>query len=640
MAVATLSIDLEARLSRLEQDLGRASRTVEREAKKMDAAFAAASGKLKGLVGSLAAGVSVGFLTQLARSTIDGVDRLNDLADASGSTVEKISALEDVALRTGTSIDTVNTALIKFNAELAGAKGGSETALILEKIGLSADELRRLDPADALLKTSRALAQFADDGDKARIVQALFGKSVAEVAPFLKDLAEQTALVGTVTKEQTLEAEKFNKELFNLQKNALDAARELAGPLVTAINSVAETFRRGSKDGEDFFTTLGKLYDENSRKRSNIVRGFLGLDLLPGGDGQAANLNSAAGAGRGFVNPELVRPRIGGIPVAPSKPKAGPKAKAAASELFGPDLPNAYADALRRLENVDSQKLANLRDQVAFLTQPAAAGDARAREALAGIVEEIAKIDPEARKAAESAERLRDLLAGTDGALFKQQQSDLEFLQQSLEAGTISAEQYADAVRTLYQLVTEEGKAANEAAQELGFTFASAFEDALIGGEKLSNVLKSLEQDITRILLRRMVTEPLAGAVTSGVGLLTGGIKAGIGAFAGGGGASGAFDAFMSAFGSSPGKAGGGDVQAGRMYRINERGPGEVFNVGGSQFLLPGRNGSVSQNGGGGGRALNVTVNVQGAQGMSRDTAMQQGAMIGAQVQLALRRNG
>ena len=74
------------------------------------------------------------------------------------------------------------------------------------------------------------------------------------------------------------------------------------------------------------------------------------------------------------------------------------------------------------------------------------------------------------------------------------------------------------------------------------------------------------------------------------------------------------------------------------MYRINERGPGEVFNVGGAQFLLPGRGGSVSPTGRG--RAVSVTVNMQAAQGMSRDTAMQQGAMIGQQVQRALRRNG
>ena len=53
--------------------------------------------------------------------------------------------------------------------------------------------------------------------------------------------------------------------------------------------------------------------------------------------------------------------------------------------------------------------------------------------------------------------------------------------------------------------------------RDLGFTFASAFEDAVVGGERLSEVLKGLEQDILRILTRRLVTEPLADAVTGAV---------------------------------------------------------------------------------------------------------------------------
>ncbi len=614
MAVATLSIDLEARLSRLEQDLGRASRTVEREAKKMDAAFAAASGTLKGLVGSLAAGVSVGFLTQLARSTIDGVDKLNDLADATGASIENISALEDVALRTGASIDTVATALIKFNKELSDPKADSEAALILEKLGLSAKELRRLDPAEALLKTAQALAQFADDGEKARIVQALFGKSTLEVGKFLKDLSEQTALLPTVTTEAAKEANKFKNELSSLEKNALDLSRSLAGPTVTALNDLIAKFREGQKEGKGFFEVMSDRYWSNIKK-------FYGITAPQ----QPYNFDGAAGAGRGFVNPPLARPSIGGIP---EKPKAGPKAKAAATELFGPDIPNAYADALKRLENVDSQKLAKLRDEIQFLTRPAEAGDARAREALAGLTEEIAKLDPEARKAAEAVERLKSLLENTDGEVFKRQQSDLEFLRENLEAGRISAEQYGEAVRVLFKLVQEEGAKANQVAQDLGLSFSSAFEDAIVKGQDLGDVLKSLEQDIVRILIRRTVTEPLNNGIT-----------AGISALGGSGGLSGAFDAFLAAFTSAPGRADGGPVQAGRMYRVNERGPGELFNVGGSQFLLPGRDGRVSPNAGGG-RSISVTVNMQGTPGMSRDTAMQQGAIVGAQVQLALRRNG
>jgi hypothetical protein len=46
-------------------------------------------------------------------------------------------------------------------------------------------------------------------------------------------------------------------------------------------------------------------------------------------------------------------------------------------------------------------------------------------------------------------------------------------------------------------------------SNELGLTFKSALEDAIVDGEDLGDVLKGLEQDIIRILTRRMVTDPL-----------------------------------------------------------------------------------------------------------------------------------
>ncbi|MDP3322641.1 MAG: hypothetical protein Q8S71_03740 [Hydrogenophaga sp.] len=49
--------------------------------------------------------------------------------------------------------------------------------------------------------------------------------------------------------------------------------------------------------------------------------------------------------------------------------------------------------------------------------------------------------------------------------------------------------------------------------KELGLTFKSAFEDAVVSGKKFGDVLDSLAQDIEKMLLRRTVTEPLMGAL-------------------------------------------------------------------------------------------------------------------------------
>jgi phage-related minor tail protein len=61
---------------------------------------------------------------------------------------------------------------------------------------------------------------------------------------------------------------------------------------------------------------------------------------------------------------------------------------------------------------------------------------------------------------------------------------------------------------------------------QMGMTFASAFEDAILQSRKFSDILKAVEQDIARIILRTAVTGPAAraieGMVNSGVNSLTG----------------------------------------------------------------------------------------------------------------------
>ena len=61
------------------------------------------------------------------------------------------------------------------------------------------------------------------------------------------------------------------------------------------------------------------------------------------------------------------------------------------------------------------------------------------------------------------------------------------------------------------------------AARDLGFTFASAFEDAIVAGEDLSDILEGLEDDILRILARTLITEPLAAGIQGAIGTFTGG---------------------------------------------------------------------------------------------------------------------
>ena len=298
------------------------------------------------LVKSFALPISVVGIAQFVRSTVNGVDALNDLSDATGASIENISALEDIAARTGTTMDTVGSALVKFNRVLADAEPNSPMARALQAIGLSSSELRKLDPAEALRRTAVALAGYADDGDKARLVQELFGKSVREVAPLLKDLSAAGKLNATVTADQAKAAEELNKQLSAIAKNATDAAREVSGPLVNALNRFFGEGRMAEQAGYSsvfdamlsFNTTeLSRLNDINGRLTKIVTKYGEVKSIVDGiaasGKTAPAELQSelarldrqekflrllqqsqGAGAGRGIGGPVAPLPSVPTVP--------------------------------------------------------------------------------------------------------------------------------------------------------------------------------------------------------------------------------------------------------------------------------------------------------------------------------------
>jgi hypothetical protein len=238
----------------------------------------ASVGGLGALAGGLSAGAFVGFV----KGVTDSVDALNDFSDATGTSVENASALIDIATRTGTAIDAAETAVVKLNQALNSASDpNSDVAGALKSIGLSAEELKKLDPAEALLEVAKALDKYENSGGKARAIQVLLGKSARELAPYLKDLAEKGELNAKVTTAQAEEAEKFNKQLFALQTNVTDAARAIGLAFLPAINGYIERVQEAFKVTGGYMDLLRLLANGNWSDAFKIGAGLISPSLGP-----------------------------------------------------------------------------------------------------------------------------------------------------------------------------------------------------------------------------------------------------------------------------------------------------------------------------------------------------------------------
>jgi len=177
------------------------------------------------------------------------------------------------------------------------------------------------------------------------------------------------------------------------------------------------------------------------------------------------------------------------------------------------------------------------------------------------VLEEI-DLDSLPQKIGQVAEKLREI--------------DLDRLPQRLldpitvdRSNSLGMEEYLD----MLDRIDTEVQQVNRTAEELGFTFTSAFEDAIIEGEKFSVVLQGLLKDIARIFLRQAITNPIA-------------------------------DFFGGIF-SPAGKAIGGPVSSGSPYIVGERGP---------ELFVPNSSGSIVPNHKmGGGGDINIYNNVDGS---------------------------
>ena len=130
--------------------------------------------------------------------------------------------------------------------------------------------------------------------------------------------------------------------------------------------------------------------------------------------------------------------------------------------------------------------------------------------------------------------------------------------------------------------LTKQMSALESVSMDAGAMIAQGFEDAILSGQKLGEVVRALGQDLLRLIFRQQITAPLA----EGIG-----------------------KALFSGFGA---RAMGGPVSSGSPYVVGEKGP-ELFVPHSSGSIVP--NGAMGSSSGGTG---GVTVNYNIAAGVSR----------------------
>lgn len=153
---------------------------------------------------------------------------------------------------------------------------------------------------------------------------------------------------------------------------------------------------------------------------------------------------------------------------------------------------------------------------------------------------------------------------------------------------------YANALGPIEDMTSRLGAANDEAhkaipamsqlakmSDDAGAIIAQGFEDAILSGQKLQEVIKAIGRDLLRMVFQQTITQPLAAGI------------------------SGALQGMF--------RASGGPVSSGSPYIVGERGP-ELFVPRASGSIVS--NSNMNQGGGSAGSSINVSYNI--AAGVTR----------------------
>lgn len=496
-----------------------------------------------GAIGAGVAAIAGGF-SLLAKGAIDAADELDDLSQKVGISVERLSELKFLLDVEGVSTQQLQQGLKALSQVLTQAGNAtSEQARLLEALGVTAK-----DPYEALLQVADALAQITDPATKSVVAVRLLGKAGLDMIPALnggskaiREAAESARRLGLVISGETASASaRFNDSLAKLQLsvNALGIAlsKNVVGGLANFTEGLVEAKEQGRLTEQIFRDILGtalelgaklplvgtaiaSLRDTNALAVADAERRrAISAGILSGAQDFAASRNAVSG----FVGPKPpsdITERAscvlsGGTWDAARRlcvPKTSPT-PATKTGAAGESLDSLLAKAAQKRLEIQDAAL-----QESEVAAKRAADELIDIESRASLLR-IQRLDEAEQAANDRAQALRDEAQQWREIIdpVERYRRELERIN-ALEAdGALSGDQAnaaRDKVNESVRKLATDAKETRDLGKDIGFAFASSFEEAVVAGKKLSDVVRGLGADIAKILLRETVTKPIASSL-------------------------------------------------------------------------------------------------------------------------------
>lgn len=448
-------------------------------------------------IGAIAVAIA-GMLSQL-RANAEYFGKLNDQAERLGVTAEKLQALGGAAMGAGVDADQMAAALERLNDAIGAAIGGDEQAIAkFERVGVSLGDITRAggDTHEVLLLVSDGMRGLGTTAERTAAAHDLFGKSAGALIPVLasgrqeiENQEDKARSLGLVLGDDLVKAyDELGDAMERLGTVARTASGQIFAPLVEGatgwVNMVADLVNKTrmlAKAAQEGDWGTIQFLTSGGRSGSKFVTGggFGGEEPTP----EQAFKALTSGVSAKFPTLRMAPDSGGG-----GAKKAG--RAAAEPKLSDFEFGKPFEAEITSLNALSEDALT--------------ATQRNAQETMQHIVEAHLRATGEVVKLIEM-RRDNELNALNLVALSEEDKAQAR----------VMINQTADAeIAKANARLTETTEKTSVAALTLSDTFqgfgqvaSSAFEDAIIKGEKFSTVMEGLTQDIQHLLIRNTMNK-------------------------------------------------------------------------------------------------------------------------------------
>lgn len=255
----------------------------------VDSAFRKLTG-IGSILGGLGAGLSIAGVASFIKGVADSGDAMNDLSQRTGFAVESLSKYQYAAKLSDLTNEQLEASLGKLNKSI----GSNSDAF--GKIGINLKDAQGNIKGNSVVleEVADKFSKMEDGAQKAAIAQELFGKSGAQMIPFLNQGKEGLAAMGkeaerlglVMSSELAAKSAKLNDSLDTMGAMFNAIKINVGGALVPMLAGLAEQMLAGGGAADEMSASIrGATQQDTVRKWAQsaasavafVIDGFKGV---------------------------------------------------------------------------------------------------------------------------------------------------------------------------------------------------------------------------------------------------------------------------------------------------------------------------------------------------------------------------